>query len=66
MGKFDWLTPEPVEGLTVPQLKARLKARGMSTGGKKSQLRERLYEQASKEAGAMAERSVNAISSLFG
>ena len=57
MSKFDWLTPESVDGLALPQLKAGLKARGLSTGGKKAQLRERLREQASKEAGAMGARA---------
>lgn len=74
MDKFDWLDSESVDGLTLPQLKAGLKARGLSTGGKKSQLGERLKEKADKEAFAMGARMAaqankemaRAMASMFG
>lgn len=43
-------TKEELEGLTVPQLKERLKAAGLTIGGKKAELVERLLDAAPKKS----------------
>ena len=43
-------TKEELEGLTVPQLKERLKDAGLTVGGKKAELVERLLDAAPKKS----------------
>ena len=43
-------TKEELEGLTVPQLKERLKEAGLTVGGKKAELVERLLSSSTKKA----------------